>query len=266
MEAKRSIRIISWNVNGIRSAIKKGFADFLEAWQPDILGIQEVRALPEQIPEGALSQFEMEHFFRPADRKGYSGVALFTRVPCTTFQATLDVPAFDQEGRVIAADFGEFVVFNVYFPNGSGNRDNSRVPFKLDFYDTLFKRVQEVRASGRELIVMGDFNTAHKAIDLARPSPNRKNSGFLPQECSSFQRWIDAGFVDTFRHVHGDVPDRYSWWSYVGGARARNVGWRIDYILCTPGLLPYVKRAEIDDEEHGSDHCPVRLELEIPNR
>ena len=263
MPKTRRIRIISWNVNGIRASLRKGLLTYIDEWRPDILGIQEVRALPDQIPLEQFEERNLKTVFRPALRKGYSGVALLSGRSFTQADDQFNVARFDDEGRVVAADFGDFVLFNVYFPNGSGNRDNSRVPYKLEFYDALLNHVQRIRENGREIIVMGDFNTAHHPIDLARPGPNKKNSGFLSIERDAFQAWIDQGFVDSFRHLHPDQSGRYSWWSYIQNARGRNVGWRIDYILCTPGLAPKIKVAEIDDHVFGSDHCPVRLELDL---
>ncbi len=258
------MRIVSWNVNGLRSALKKGFLDYLDAQRPDILGLQEVRALPEQLPEDVVAPAGYHAFFQPAEKKGYSGVALFTRKKPNRTWSELGVSDFDREGRILAVELDDFVLLNIYFPNGSGNRDNSRVPFKLAFYRAVFDRIADIRQTGREVIVMGDFNTAHRPIDLARPQANRANSGFIPEECDEFQRWIDAGLVDTFRHIHKDEPDRYSWWTFRAGARARNVGWRIDYVLTTPGLTPHIQDAEIHDQILGSDHCPVSLTLTTP--
>ena len=253
------MRIISWNINGIRAAYRKGFLDFLTAEQPEILGIQELRATPEDLPQDLKEPPGYHSLFNPAERKGYSGVALYSRTPPIKTWTDLGVPEFDREGRVIAADFGRFILYNVYFPNGSGNRDNSRVPYKLEFYAAVLKEITHQRAQGREVIVMGDFNTAHRPIDLARPKQNRKNSGFLPEECDVFQDYLDTGLVDSFRHFHGDIPDRYSWWTYRSNARARNIGWRIDYIVMTPGLVPQLNAAEILDSVMGSDHCPVEV-------
>ncbi|MBR57638.1 MAG: exodeoxyribonuclease III [Myxococcales bacterium] len=255
------MRIVSWNVNGLRSALKKGFLDYLSTDSPDILGLQEVRALPDQLPTDIVDPSGYHAFYQPAEKKGYSGVALFCREKPKHTWTDLGVSEFDREGRIIAAEFDDFVILNIYFPNGSGNRDNSRVPFKLAFYKAVFERIAEIRRSGLEVIVMGDFNTAHRPIDLARPQANRNNSGFLMEECDAFQDWLDAGLVDTFRHIHKDEPDRYTWWTFRAGARARNVGWRIDYVLATPGLAGRIEDADIHDQIHGSDHCPISLTL-----
>ena len=246
-------------MNGIRAAHRKGFLDFLSSEKPDILGIQEVRAQEEDLAEALRAPDGYTTYFSPAERKGYSGVALFSRVKPLRTWTSLGIEEFDCEGRVIAAEYENFVLYNVYFPNGSGNRDISRVPYKLRFYAAMLSEVQQQRDNGREVVIMGDFNTAHRPIDLARPSQNRKNSGFLPEECDVFQGYLDTGLVDSFRQVHGDAADRYSWWTFRSGARARNVGWRIDYVLITPGLVPNLETAEIRDAIMGSDHCPVEV-------
>ncbi len=255
------MKIISWNVNGIRSAHKKGFLNFLDTQSPDILGIQEVRAEEEVLPDELRSPDGYSTVFSAAEKKGYSGVAIFSRTKPIRTWTSLGAEEFDREGRVLAADFEDFILYNVYFPNGSGKRDNSRVPYKLDFYEAMLTEINGHRAQGREIIIMGDYNTAHRELDLARPKQNRGTSGFLPEECEVFEGYLETGLVDTFRHVHGDKPDSYTWWSFRSGARARNVGWRIDYILVTPGLIPGLKSADILNTIMGSDHCPIEISL-----
>jgi exodeoxyribonuclease-3 len=197
-----------------------------------------------------------------ATRPGYSGTALFARREPDSLDTTLDESRFDDEGRLQIVRFGRLVVANVYFPNGNGkDRDNSRVPFKLDFYRALFERLDRMRRSGRRVLVMGDFNTAHREIDLARPRENEKTSGFLPEEREEFDRWLRAGFVDTFRAFE-PAGGHYSWWSQRFGVRARNVGWRIDYVLASPSAMPFVRAAFLQPQVHGSDHCPVGVELD----
>jgi exodeoxyribonuclease-3 len=189
-------------------------------------------------------------------------VALFTRREPDRIDTRLGEPRFDREGRLQLAHFGRLVVVNVYFPKGSGkNRDNSRVPYKLDFSRALFARLERLRRSGKRLLVMGDFNTAHQEIDLARPRENQKTSGFLPEERAEFERWIAAGWVDTFRRFESS-PGHYTWWSQRAGVRAKNVGWRIDYVLASASVLPFVRRAFIRSEVRGSDHCPVGVDLD----
>lgn len=259
---KRRVRILSWNVNGLRSAERKGFSRWLHGCGAGIVGVQEVRARPEQLPEGLVAPGGWHSHFVASARPGYSGVGLYARRRPDRIDASLQQAALDAEGRLQIARFGRLVLANVYFPNGSGReRDNSRVPFKLRFYRTLFERLQRMRRSGARVLVMGDFNTAHREIDLARPRENRETSGFLPEEREELDRWLGAGFVDTFRHFEPG-PGHYSWWSQRFGVRARNVGWRIDYVLASPAALRYVRGAFIQPEVMGSDHAPVGVDVD----
>lgn len=258
----RPARILSWNVNGIRAAAKKGFGDWLAGARAEIIGIQEVRALPDEVPEALRAPKRLHAAFTPAERRGYSGVGLYSRRSPDHIETELGDARFDSEGRVQIAHFGRLVVANVYFPNGNGkDRDNSRVPFKLDFYRAVFERVQRLRRSGRRVLVMGDFNTAHREIDLARPRDNRETSGFLPVERAELDRWLAAGWVDTFRAFEPG-PDRYTWWSQRFGVRARNVGWRIDYVLASPAAMKFVRGAFIQPDVMGSDHCPLGVDVD----
>ena len=254
------MRILSWNVNGLRACTRKGFRGFLADCGADVLALQEVRAFPEQLDADVRAAEGWQAAFAPAERPGYSGVALYSREAPDRIETELE-PRFDVEGRFIAAHFGRLVVASVYFPKGSGReRDNSRVPYKLDFYRAVFDRVERLRRRG-PVFVTGDYNTAHEAIDLARPKGNVKNSGFLPEERAEISRWLDAGWVDTFRARHPDAPGHYTWWRQFGGARERNVGWRIDYILASPSADKRVQRAFIWPEATGSDHCPVGVDI-----
>jgi exodeoxyribonuclease-3 len=256
-------RVISWNVNGLRACAKKGFGDFLARSRAEIVGVQEVRALPEELPEELVDDRRWHARFSPAERRGYSGVALFSRRAPDRVDTSLGEERFDREGRLQIARFGRLVVVNGYFPKGSGkDRDNSRVPYKLDFYQALFERVQRLRRGGLRVLVMGDFNTAHTELDLARPRDNARNSGFLPEERAELDRWIGAGWVDTFRRQHPDAAGHYTWWRQWGEARAKNVGWRIDYVLASPSAMKYLKRAFILSDQTGSDHCPVGVDLD----
>jgi exodeoxyribonuclease-3 len=256
------MRIVSWNINGIRSICKKGFADWLAQERPDVLGLQETRADEAQSRATLALPRGYRGFFSSAERKGYSGTAILSRRRPRHYRTELGHPAFDAEGRIQHFDLGDFVLFNVYFPNGSGvNRDNSRVPFKLAFYRHLLDQIEALRRDGREVVVMGDYNTAHREIDLKNWRQNRGTSGFLDEERAELDRWLQTGLVDTFRHLHGDVEGAYSWWSVRQGVRERNIGWRIDYVLVTPGLLPRLKKAFILPEVLGSDHCPVGIDL-----
>jgi exodeoxyribonuclease-3 len=255
-------RIFSWNVNGLRAAAGKGFGTWLSKSRAEIVGIQEVRALPHQVPEKLANPARWYSHFSPADRLGYSGVGLYSRRKPDSVDTSLGSDRFDCEGRLQLARFGRLVVANGYFPNGNGkDRDNSRVPYKLDWYRALFEKVQRLRRGGYRVVVMGDFNTAHREIDLARPKSNRKTSGFLPEERAELDRWIDAGWIDTFRAFEPG-PEHYSWWSQMGGARARNVGWRIDYVMASPAAMKFVRKAFIHPHVKGSDHCPVGVDVD----
>lgn len=256
------IRIVSWNVNGIRACVRKGFVEWLGRSQTTIVGVQEVRALEAELPDELRRRGRWHIHLSPAVRPGYSGVGILARRAPDALHTSLDDPRFDAEGRIQLARFGRLWVVNVYFPKGSGTlRDNSRVPYKLDFYRRVFDRLEPWRRRGARVLVMGDFNTAHQEIDLARPKDNVENSGFLPAERAEFSRWIDAGWIDTFRHYEPG-PGHYTWWSQRVGARQRNIGWRIDYVLASPAAMRYVRRAFIQPHVIGSDHCPVGVDLE----
>lgn len=256
------MRIASWNVNGLRACATKGFLRWLAGSEATIAGLQEVRARPADLPPEVVAPRGWHVHVVAAARAGYSGVALYSRREPDRVETALGEPRFDDEGRLQIARFGKLTVANVYFPNGSGKeRDNGRVPYKLDFYRALWERLERERRSGRRVLVMGDFNTAHTELDLARPRENRKTSGFLPEECAEFERWIRAGWVDAYRHFDAS-PGRYTWWSQRQGARERNVGWRIDYVLASPAAMRFVRGAFIDAGVTGSDHCPIGVDVE----
>jgi len=258
----KTLRILSWNVNGLRAAAKKGFGEWLAGSGAEIVGVQEVRAAPEQLPSELREPKTLHAAFATAERKGYSGVGLYSRRRPDRIETELGEARFDSEGRLQIAHFGRLAVANVYFPNGNGKeRDNSRVPYKLDFYAAVFDRVQALRRAGKRVLVMGDFNTAHREIDLARPKENRETSGFLPEECAELDRWLAAGWVDSFR-AFDSSPDRYTWWSQRFGVRARNVGWRIDYVLASPAAMKFVRHAFIHPDVPGSDHCPLGVDVD----
>ncbi len=258
-----TIDVLSWNVNGIRSVAKKGFLDWLEGSGADIVGLQEVRAQREQLEDALVAPLGWHVDIAAAERKGYSGVGLYSRRRPDAVEHALGVEAFDAEGRVQIAHFGRLTVANVYFPNGSGkNRSNDRVPFKLAFYQRLFERLEPARAAGEPILVMGDFNTAHADIDLARPRQNDGTSGFLPEEREELDRWLRSGWTDTFRALHPDARDVYTWWSQRFGVRERNIGWRIDYVLASAGAMPALRDAFVHVDTPGSDHCPVGVRLD----
>ncbi len=261
--ARRTIfRAYSWNVNGLRSVLKKGLCDWLKTARADVVGLQETRVRPEQLPPDIRKPPRWHAHLVAAERKGYSGVGLLSRRLPMSVETSLGDPAMDAEGRLQLARFDNLLVANVYFPNGSGpNRDHSRVPFKLAFYRRLFDRLEEDRARGVPILVMGDFNTAHREIDLARPKQNQKTSGFLPEEREELDRWLRSGWTDTYRHLHPDTR-AYTWWSQRFGVRERDIGWRIDLILASPGAVPFVRAARIHKQVMGSDHCPISVDLD----
>ncbi len=256
------MRVLSWNVNGLRACAKKGFPKWLRSKPAHILGLQEVRAREEQLPRNVRKARGWHTTIVAGERKGYSGVGLFSRMAPDWVGSTLGEVEFDREARLIEARFGALTVCNVYFPNGSGrNRDHSRIPYKLRFYERLFEGLEARRAAGERILVMGDFNTAHLDIDLARPKPNRKTSGFTPRECEDLDRWINRGWTDTFRHFHSGAG-YYSWWSNRKGVREKNVGWRIDMVLASEAVRPFLRDAFIQPYVFGSDHCPVGVDLD----
>lgn len=256
------MKIYSWNVNGLRAAAKKGFMDWLEGCEGDIVGLQETRSLPEQLTKKVREPEGWHMALSAAERKGYSGVGMYSRREPDSMVTSLGVDEYDIEGRVQLASFGTLLIANVYFPNGSGkNRDHSRVPYKLGFYQRLYDVVDEARQAGRPVLVMGDFNTCHKPIDLARPKQNRKTSGFLDVERAELDRWIEGGWVDTFRHFE-QGPDIYSWWSQRFGVREKNVGWRLDMVYANDIAMKYVQGAAIHTQVKGSDHCPVSVTVD----
>ena len=259
----RLLRIASWNVNGLRACATRGdFLPWLGSSGHSIVGVQEVRARPEQLDRPVARPPRWTTHFVAAERPGYSGVGLFSRKKPDRVDTSLGDPGFDSEGRVQLAHFGRLVVANVYFPNGKGSdRDNSRVPYKLAFYRHLFDHLGELRRAGRHVLVLGDFNTAHSDIDLARPRQNTKLSGFLPEERAELTRWLADGWVDTFRRFNPE-PGHYSWWSPQASARARNIGWRLDYVLACPAAAPFLRAAAIHPEVTGSDHCPVSVAVD----
>jgi len=255
-------RIISWNVNGLRACAKKGFGAWLARSRAQMVGVQEVRAPEDKIPDGLRAPGRWHTHFVEAERPGYSGVGLFARRKPDAVETSLGEERFDREGRVQIARFGRLALANVYFPKGSGTaRDNSRVPYKLDFYAALFDRLQRLRKGGLRVLVMGDFNTAHHAIDLARPKGNEGTSGFLPVERAELDRWVEAGWIDTFRRFEGGA-EHYSWWSQRFGVREKNIGWRIDYVFASPAAMKFVTGAFIHPDVRGSDHCPVGVDVD----
>ncbi len=256
------MRIVSWNVNGIRACARKGFGAWLDGCGAEIVGLQEVRAKLEQVPAELLDKPGWHWDLVSAERAGYSGVAFLAKRAPDTVRAELGVPEIDREGRLQIARFGRLRLVNGYFPNGNGkNRDLSRIPYKLDFYRRLAAELEPAKRRGDPVLVMGDFNTAHQEIDLARPKQNRQTSGFRTEEREALNAWLEHGWTDTFRHCEPG-EGHYSWWSQRIGVRQRNIGWRIDYILASPGAMPFLRGAAIHPEVMGSDHCPISVDVD----
>lgn len=255
------MRLVSWNINGIRAAAKRGFADWVKATAPDLLCLQETKAHPEQLSEELTAIPGYQSWWCAGERKGYSGVGIYSRIaPRAVGRGFGLAPGFDAEGRILVQDYPDFMLLNIYFPNGQ--RDPERLRYKLAFYEATLAFCEARRQEGRELVICGDYNTAHEPIDLARPKENEQHSGFLRIERDWLDRWEAHGYIDTFRRQY---PDRvaYTWWDTITRARERNVGWRIDYFYVTPGLWPRVKDTLLLNEVMGSDHCPVALELDL---
>lgn len=253
------MKIVSWNLNGIRAVMKKGLTDFLKLENPDIFCVQETKAHMDQVePEVKNLGYDF-YYWSSAQKKGYSGVASFLRNKPLSHQLGLGIPAYDQEGRIIITEHEHFDLYNIYFPNGGSGEE--RHFFKQKFLQDLNLHLKEKIARGRELVVLGDYNVAHKEVDVFDPVRLSKESGFLPEERAWFDEFLALGFVDCFRYLHPEDKNKYSWWSYREFARISNRGWRIDYICITKNLLKYLKSADILDQVEGSDHCPVRIEF-----
>jgi len=255
------MRLLSWNINGIRAAERKGFFDWLASKPADIVCVQETKAHPDQLTEKFLNPPGYHAYWNSAARKGYSGVAVFTATQPLNVRLGFGVPEFDCEGRVLEVEFKEFTLFNVYFPNGSSG--NVRVPYKMAFYEAFLKHIEKLRKKGKRLIICGDVNTAHEPIDLARPKENEKNTGFLPEERAWVSKFISRGYVDTFRSRHIGEAGHYSWWDYKTKARERDIGWRIDYFFVSEDLARNLTDAVILKKVMGSDHCPVGIEIKF---
>ena len=255
-----TVKILSWNVNGVRASLKKGLLKWLQKTSPDILCLQETKAFPAQLPPELLHPNGFEAHWNSALRPGYSGVSTITKIKPVVVRKGFGIAKFDDEGRVLETEFKEFTLFNIYFPNGKKN--DERLKYKMDFYEEVLKYFVKLRKKGKRLVVCGDYNTAHHEIDLARPKENSKVSGFLPIERAWMDKLVANGFLDTFRLFNQD-PGQYTWWDQLTRARDRNVGWRIDYHFISEDLKPYLKDAFIMPEVMGSDHCPVGITLKF---
>lgn len=255
------MKLVSWNVNGIRAVMNKGFLTWLEEESPDILCLQETKAHPDQLG------FELTHpkgyhaYFSSSEvKKGYSGVVTYTKKESKKVEEGIGIEKFDQEGRVVMTEFEEFILFNVYFPNGKASVE--RLQYKLEFYEAFLKHIEDLRAKGKKIVFCGDVNTAHADIDLARPRENDDVSGFLPIERKWIDRVVERGYIDSLRLFHAE-PHLYTWWSMRSGARERNVGWRIDYVFLDGKLKKHLKDAYILPDVMGSDHCPIGIKLDF---
>jgi len=252
------MQIISWNVNGIRSAYRKGLLNWMSRQNPDILCVQETKAYMEQLSYDLLHVNGYYSAFSSAYKMGYSGVALYSKKKPSYIQTGFGIEKYDREGRIIVAEYDNFVLLNIYFPNGQMNE--TRLKYKLDFYDAFLDVVDSMNREGKNIIICGDVNTAHKPIDIARPKENQTISGFLPVEREWIDKFISHGYIDTFRKFHPE-PDRYTWWSMRARAREKNIGWRIDYFFVNERFEKNVKDAFILPDVSGSDHCPVGIEI-----
>jgi len=260
----KKLKLISWNVNGLRAVIKKDFFKSFEKLDGDIFAIQEIKLQEHQLTDEMTHVPGYESYWSHSTiKKGYSGVAVYSRLDPLIVRKGVGIAEYDDEGRILEMDFGDFVFFNIYFPNGQMSED--RLRYKLNFYKEFFSHARNLKNQGRSLIITGDFNTAHQEIDLKNPKPNQKRSGFLPIEREVLDSILNEGYVDVFRHIYPDTI-KYSWWSYRFNARKNNAGWRIDYFFVTRDIMEkgWIKDVFMDNEIYGSDHCPVGLELDIP--
>jgi len=251
------MKIISWNVNGIRACAQKGsFKSLIDEHSPDVLFLQETKVAETDLPDELRDPFGYQSVWHSAQRKGYSGVAVLTRLKPTNVISGFGVPEFDNEGRVIQIEFGQLLILGVYFPNGQ--KDDTRLNYKLRFYDALFSYCDEMRSMGKQVIVCGDYNTAHSPMDLARPKENETTSGFMPIEREWISELCRRGYVDVYRKHH-PTTEAYSWWSYRAAAREKNIGWRIDYFMVDQSFINQISESFILHDVMGSDHCPVGI-------
>lgn len=252
------MKIYSWNVNGIRAIQRKGFIEWIKREKPDILGLQETKANKSQLDDELINIEGYFSYFNSAEKKGYSGVAIYTRIKPISVAYDIGIEEFDREGRVIIAEYDGFTLLNIYFPNSQ--KGDERLDYKLRFYDTIIEYCDNLKLQGKKVIICGDFNTAHREIDIKNAKSNENSPGFMPIERDYFSKFLSHGYIDTFRYFYPD-KEKYSWWSYFFKARERNVGWRIDYHLVSENMIDEVKDADILNDVMGSDHCPVALYL-----
>ncbi len=252
------MKLLSWNVNGIRAVHKNGFLRWFKSQNPDIVCLQETKAHASQLDEKLLRPLGYHSYWHSAERPGYSGVVTYARRRPLAVREGLGIREIDREGRVLVCEYRGFVLINAYFPNSQ--RDHSRLDYKLRFCNAMLRFLNRLRRQGKNIVLCGDYNIAHKEIDLRNPKQNRDNAGFLPQERAWMDRLVKHEYVDCFRHFC-EEPGHYTWWSYRAGVRERNIGWRLDYFVVNPELKRRLKKAYIQPKVRGSDHCPIGLEL-----
>jgi exodeoxyribonuclease-3 len=257
-DARSEFSVVTWNVNGLRACAKNGFLRWFESEAADVVCLQEIKASPEQLDPSLRNPLGYHAFWHPAQKPGYSGVAVLTRREPDRVGVGLGIEAFDREGRVLEVEFGGRVVVCAYFPNSQ--RDHARLPFKLEFCEAISRRLAQLRSQGKHVVLCGDFNIAHRPIDLRNPKANENNAGFLPQERAWMESLLGAGYVDAFRRFE-EGPGHYTWWSYRPGVREKNIGWRLDTHLVNAEAVDQLVGSRIQAEVLGSDHCPVRLEM-----
>jgi exodeoxyribonuclease-3 len=252
------MKIVTYNVNGIRAAMSKGLIDWISQVSPDVLCVQEIKANPDQVGVFEFEELGYHHYWYPAQKKGYSGVAIFTKQKPKHIEYGCGIKEYDDEGRILRIDFEEFSVMSVYHPSGSSG--DLRQAFKMEWLEAFLNYINQLKATYPKLVICGDFNICHKAIDIHNPKSNANTSGFLPEEREWMEQFINSGFVDSFRYFNQE-PHQYSWWSYRAGSRAKNLGWRIDYNFVTENLKNRISRSVILPSAIHSDHCPVLLEM-----
>ena len=254
------MKIVSYNVNGIRSALSKGLADWIIASDPDVICLQEIKADPTQFDAGIFEHLGYKHYWHPAEKKGYSGVAILTKREPDKVHFGCGIDLYDREGRVIRADYGDVSVMSVYHPSGSSG--DERQAFKMQWLGDFQNYIDDLKTKRPNLIISGDYNICHKAIDIHNPAGNANSSGFLPEEREWIGKFIDSGFIDSFRHFNNE-PHNYTWWTFRANARAKNLGWRIDYHMVSMPLESKLKRAAIFPMAKHSDHCPLLVEVDF---